>query len=266
MKYFDTHSHLNFPQYADDRDAVLERMEELGVWTITVGTAWHTSEEATWLAEKHKHIFATIGVHPTDSTENFDGSKYQTLLTPKVVGVGECGFDYFRKAKADVYAHQRMVFEAQIDFAIEHDLPLMLHVRASRGTQDAHEDALALLSDKQKTHGERVRGNAHFFTGSCEIAKHYWDMGFSIAVPGVITFTSDYNDVVREAPPTMLLSETDAPYAAPEPYRGKRNEPSYVVEIVKAIAKIREEKEEEVRDQLFHNACRVFNIPYTSAQ
>jgi len=263
MRYIDTHSHLHFRQYDEDRDDVLARMREQNVVTIAVGTSVDTSAGAVALAKEHPELVvgATIGVHPTDTNEGFDAKAYEPFLKEGVVvGVGECGLDYFRDNAAEAGKRQREVFEAQIAFAAEYDLPLMLHIRASAGSTDAHDEALDMLASWQKEKGERVRGNAHFFTSTPEIAKRYWDMGFTTAFPGVITFAAETQEAVKAAPLNMILSETDAPYAAPEPYRGKRNEPAYVVEVVKKIVEIRGGDEEKVSEALISNARRVFGV------
>ena len=137
----------------------------------------------------------------------------------------------------------------QIELANKLNKPLMLHIR------NAYEDALAIL----KSHA-KVKGDVHFFAGDWNIAKQFLDFGFTLSFTGVITFTHDYDEVIKNAPLDMLLSETDAPYVAPVPYRGKRNEPAYVVEVVKAIARIRGEDEEKVRTQLVANAKHLFGI------
>ena len=258
--YFDTHSHLQLSQFDTDRDAVLARMREKVVYTIAVGVGLETSKGAVALASTHGDIWATIGVHPTDTDEGFDPTAYEELLGPRVVGIGECGLDYYRTPKADVYQRQKEVFEAQIDFALAHDLPLMLHIRPSKGTQDAHEDALSILEAKYKEVGNKLRGNAHFFTGSLESAKRYWAMGFSTAFPGVITFAPEYADVVRACPPELILSETDAPYASPVPHRGERCEPAFVVDTVAALAQIRGEDLEMIKKRLISNANRIFGV------
>lgn len=259
-EYFDTHSHLQLSQFDIDRDEVLARMREKGVFTIAVGVGLETSKEATALANENQDIWATIGVHPTDTDEGFDPAAYEKLLSPRVVGIGECGFDYFRTPKAEVFEKQKQVFEAQVEFALAHDLPLMLHVRPSKGTQDAHEDALAILEAKYKEVGNKLRGNAHFFTGSLESARRYWAMGFSTAFPGVVTFAPEYEEIVRACPPELILSETDAPYASPVPHRGERCEPVYVADTVAALARIRGEDEETLKKRLVSNANRVFGI------
>jgi len=270
MLYIDTHSHLHFEQYAEDREAVLGRMRDQEVATIAVGVDFKTSREAVALAHEYPDVVlgATVGVHPNSASEGFEPAHYAGLFETHavpgargfVVGIGECGFDYFRVPRAEVYEREREVFEAQIAFAVESDLPLMLHVRPSKGSEGAHEDALAILRAAQKVHGEKVRGSAHFFTASLAIAKQYWNMGFTVAIPGVVTFAPEMHEVVRAAPLEMILSETDAPYASPVPYRGSRNEPAYVVEVVHTIASIRGAAREKVREQLALNAARVFGI------
>jgi TatD DNase family protein len=260
-EYFDTHSHVHFKQFDDDRDEVLARMREKSVWTIAVGTSLETSKEALALAKSESDVVraTTIGIHPT-TLEKFDASVFTELLDENVVGVGECGLDYFRGLRDELYLKQKENFEAQIEFAVKNDLPLMLHIRPSIGTEDAHIDALEIIKNFQKTHGEKVRGNTHFFTGTGEVAKQYVDMGFTIAFPGVITFAKETEEAVRAVPLRMILSETDAPYASPVPHRGKRNEPVFVVDTVKKIAEVKGEDLEKVKKTLVYNAIRVFNI------
>lgn len=261
MKYIDTHSHLYMEQFDDDRAAVLERMREEGVGTITVGVSLDTSKQAVALAESEGQVLgATVGVHPTDTNEGFDSADYAPLLSEHVVGVGECGFDYFRTPREEVYTRQREVFEAQVQFAAENDLPLMLHIRPSEGSTDAHDDALEVLRLHHKTYGNAVRGNVHFFTSTKEVARKYLELGFTIAFPGVVTFVPELHEVVRDVPLDMMLAETDAPYAAPVPHRGSRNEPIFVIDVIRAIAEIRGEDFETVAEQLRKNARHVFSV------
>lgn len=260
MRYIDTHSHPHFPHYDADRDAMLARMRAARVGTIAVGTSLETSKGAVAIASTHPDIWATIGVHPNDTSESFDASVFALLITERVVGIGECGLDYFRSNAETEGARQKEKFAAQIAFAVEHDLPLMLHVRPSKGSTDAYDDAIDMLKSAQATHGTRVRGNAHFFTGPLEIAQLYWDIGFTTAFPGVITCAPEVQEVVKAAPLDMILSETDAPYAAPIPHRGQRNEPAFVVQIVEAIADLKRMEHEVVRGKLIENAHRVFGL------
>lgn len=262
MHYIDTHSHLHFDQFSDDRQAIIDTMRIKNVSTIVIGTGLSTSTAAVTLAQEHPDVVvaATIGVHPTDFNEDFNAADYEPLLhSGVVVGIGECGLDYFRTPRTEVFDKQKALFEAQIQFALQHDLPLMLHVRPTKNSDDAHDDALAILKDFKMRHPmSTIRGTAHFFTGSLRAAQGYWDLGFCTSFPGVITFAKETEQVVREAPMELILSETDAPYAAPVPYRGSRCEPLHVIEVVHKIAAIKNMPVEDVTQKLFANTQRVF--------
>ncbi len=252
-KYFDIHSHLNFKDFEADIDAVIERLREAETHTIVVGTDYESSRWAVDLAQKYEGIYACIGVHPVDNpTRVFEREKFEELMkSPKVVAVGECGFDFFHAKKEEDFERQDKLFDEQIDFALEHDKPLMIHSRS------AYQELLEKLEGLKKVHGDKLRGNIHFFAGSLEEAQRFWAIGFTTSFTGVITFARDYDEVIRNAPIEMLMSETDAPYVAPAPYRGKRNEPSYVSEVVKKIAEIRGEDLELVSKELVGNALRM---------
>lgn len=259
-RYIDIHTHLNLEAFAEDWESVCDRALDAGVACINVGTGMQTSERAVELAHSHEEgIFATVGIHPThttgDASEPFMYEEYKALASnPKVVAIGECGLDYFRVSK-DSKKLQEEIFIAQISLANELGKPLMLHVRGSEGSVDAYEDALTIL----KTHA-KVLGNVHFFAGTYEIAKRFWDLGFTTSFTGVITFAHQYDEIIKHAPLEMLHAETDAPYVAPVPYRGKRNEPLYVKEVYKRIAEVRDEDEEKVREALLQNAVRMFGV------
>ncbi len=269
MKYFDAHAHPNFAAYGDDRAEVLARASEAGVGVNAVGTQLDTSKEAVALAEQYDNVWATIGLHPihtlrsrhdeqelgeggtafTSRGEAFDRAAYEEIgRHPRVIAIGECGLDYYRvdTSAKDVQAR---VFAEHIELANRLGKPLMLHIR------DAYDDALAVL----RAHAN-ARGNVHFFAGSWDTAKKFLDIGFTLSFTGVITFTHDYDEVVRNAPPDMLLSETDAPYVSPVPHRGRRNEPAYVAQVVRRIAEIRGERVDDVSVRLLANAERVFGI------
>ena len=267
-KFFDIHAHVNDAHFNEDRNAVLARMEAAGVWSIQVGTDRKTSQEAATMASfGGVGTYASIGIHPIDDRrERFIEPFFVDMLAGKrVVAIGECGLDYSRFADvSDVpleKARQKELFETQIDFALAHNLPLMIHCRDSdKALADAHRDVLATLSAKKNLGGAHLRGNIHFFSQTIDIAREYFALDFTISFTGVITFTHEYDEVVRLAPLDRIMSETDCPYVAPVPYRGKRNEPLYVEEIVKKIAEIRGEDFEIVRSALVQNALRVFNI------
>ncbi|MEK7118880.1 MAG: TatD family hydrolase [Patescibacteria group bacterium] len=280
----DIHSHLNDKRYANDLPEVLTRMREQDVASIVVGTDREMSERAIALAEANDNLWATIGQHPTDKHEEvFDEEWYaEKIKHPRAVAIGECGLDYCRlavrdeKVQGDTFQSQGVTSNFLVsdtpDFAAEkkrqHDLferqillaekvgkPLMVHGRSSKGTMDAYNDILEIL----KRH-PNVCGNVHFFVGNTDIAKQFLDLGFTVSFTGVLTFTHDYDEVVRYIPIDRIMSETDAPYVAPAPHRGLRNEPSYAAEVVKAIARIRGEEEGLVRETLVKNAYKAFKL------
>ncbi len=275
--FFDTHSHMHDKAFDEDREAIIKEMKQKGVGTITVGTGLKESREALALADEHDHVFAAVGLHPADNVlEEYDRDAFLKLAShEKVVAIGECGLDYHyienffdgekekkgiiwnKDAEAD---RQKRVFEEQVDLAVKVDKPLMLHGRPSKGSMDAYEDMLHMLESAKRKHGEKLRGNAHFFVGNIDIAKRFIDIGFTMSFSGVITFTHDYDDVVRYIPLSMMHAETDSPYATPAPFRGKRNSPLMVQEIVARIAVLREEPFEEVRSQLLENMRQLYKV------
>ncbi len=261
-KYFDIHSHLNFSTFNSDREEVVKRMCDKSVWTISVGTDLETSKEVVELANKYDNIFATVGLHP-DSHKGltFVEDDYRELVrNKKVVAVGECGLDYFRIGSDESdKKRQKENFERQIQFAIDNDLPLMLHFRPSGGAMDAYIDGIEILN----SYTDILRGNSHFFAGDLETAKRFLNIGFTLSFTGVITFAKSYDEIIKYAPLDMIMSETDAPFVAPVPHRGKRSEPVYVKEVVKHIAKIRKEDTEKVRKTLLNNAFKLFSINST---
>lgn len=262
MMYYDTHCHLDMERFADDREEVFARMQEADMIANTVGVDYASSRQAVSIAEKRENVYAVVGQHPVDNkTETFDSEAYKPLLAhEKVVAVGECGLDYFRTEPEDEKEKQRQreTLEAQVALAVECDMPLMLHCRPSNGTMDAYEETLDILERYNAEHGETLRGTAHFFVGDESIARRFFDIGFHVSFPGIITFVRDFDAVIRNAPQERILSETDAPFAAPEPHRGKRNEPAFVQHVVQKIADVRDEPVEQIRDQLVKNAKELF--------
>ena len=269
MKYFDAHTHTNFVAYNDDREQVILRAKDAGVGMNVVGTQFDTSKAAVVLAEKYDNVYATIGLHPVHTTKSyhdvnelgdggkeftsrgeiFDAKAYEALgRNPRVIAVGECGLDYYR-AEANTRELQKKTFIEQIELANKLEKPLMLHIR------NAYADAHDIL----KAHA-KVKGDVHFFAGNWDTAKKFLDIGFTLSFTGVLTFTHDYDEVVKNAPLDMILSETDAPYVSPVPHRGKRNEPLYVQEVVRAISRIRGEGMEEVSAQIMANSRRIFGL------
>jgi TatD DNase family protein len=267
MKFIDTHSHYNLHQFSGDREAVIARMEDAGVGTICVGIDEETSKMAIDIAAAHENIWAIIGQHPTEWEAVCNVEHFKKLAKQnKVVAIGECGLDYFREKEREHKDEQEKLFREQIELAIEMDLPLMLHIRpeqkvtpASLTGNDAYDDALRILEEYKNTN-PKLRGTAHFFAGDIEVAQRFLDLGFHISFSGVITFVKEYEEVVQFVSLDRILSETDAPFAAPAPYRGQRNEPAYVTEVVKKIAEIKGIPLEECEKQLLDNAKALFNL------
>lgn len=268
IKYIDAHSHVHFPQFEVDREEVLARMREAGVCAVTVGVDSKTSQEARDFAHAHG-LYATVGLHPSDNRkEPLDEDLFRELLKDnRVVAVGECGFDYTRFTidATEEKARQKDIFLRQMKLAGEAGKPVMIHCRASgkdsEQNTDAHEDAIAAIKEVQKEYPNLIP-ILHFFTGSPEIAARYTELGAYFSFSGVITFAEMYEKTVLLVPLDKILSETDAPYAAPVPHRGQRNEPAFVVSTLNHIAKIRGVSEEEMRVQVLQNAERIFGIKF----
>lgn len=266
VKYFDAHSHIHFPQYEADRSEVLARMKDAGVSTITVGCDSATSTGARDFAHAHG-LYATAGLHPSDNRkEILNEDLFRELLQDEcVVAVGECGLDYTRLGDTprEEKIRQKDIFVRQMKLAGEVGKPAMIHCRASgrdaEQNTDAHEDAIALIQEVQKEYPNLVP-ILHFFTGSPEIAAKYASLGAYFSFSGVVTFAPMYDKTILAVPIDRILTETDAPYASPAPYRGQRNEPSFVVHTLSYIADVRGIPEEEMRAQVLENVQRVFSI------
>ena len=276
LSFFDIHSHPHDKAFDADREQVILEMKLKGVGTIAIGTDKKESIQAVALTENHENIFASVGLHPADNvTEEFDYDFYKNLAqNKKVVAIGECGLDYFyvdsffeRDQKEKGITHskdaevdrQKRIFVQHINLASELTKPLMLHIRASKGSTDAYDDAIDILINA-KTLGKQVVGNIHFFTGTVDVANRFLELGFTVSFPGVITFAKEYDEVVKSVPLSMMHAETDSPYATPVPYRGKRNSPVYVEEVVKKIAELKNLNVEEVQTQLLENAQKMFKF------
>jgi TatD DNase family protein len=249
----DTHAHLQWQDYKDDFETMLENAKRAGVELIlNVGTTVKTSEEAIQIAERFDHIYATVGIHPHDSKEA-DAASISTLKElakhPKVMAIGEMGLDFF-------YEHspkekQIEVFEKQLEIAKELELPVSIHCR------EAFSAAFASLK-KIKI----KRGVFHCFTGTERDAKEAAQMGFYISISGIVTFkkSAGLQDVVKSIPLEHLMIETDCPFLAPEPYRGKRNEPAYIVETARKVAALKNIPLETVAKMTTENAKALFKF------
>lgn len=262
LEYIDIHSHIHDKEFDNDRTEVLARMLEAGVGTIAVGTDLASSEKAVALAEKESLVYATVGVHPTDKKEEFSLDLYKKLAgSKKAVAVGECGLDYFR-ARGNIEEEkkrQKKLFMNQIEFALSADLPLMVHGRPSQGSMDAYLDILQIFNSYENEK-RNLRGDIHFFAGDISIAKKFLDLGFTMSFTGVITFARDYDKVIRYISLDRIMAETDSPYVTPAPYRGKRNEPTYVIEVAKQIALIKGKDIGDIAPVLVKNTKKMFQI------
>jgi len=282
-KYFDAHTHVNFRAFDEDREAVIARALDNDTWMINVGTQIDTSRSAVELAHKYAEgVYAVIGLHPihtekshhdeqelgeggkefTSRGEIFDKDIYRELLKDdKVVAIGECGLDYYHMDEESI-EKQKKTFIEQIELANEIGKPLMIHTRNSSTdkTHNVYFDVWEILKKFPN-----VKGVFHFFAGSVEDMKRLVDIGYYISFAGPITYKPkieicDYIAVIKETPSDRILTDTDAPYVAPVPYRGKRNEPVYVKEIVKKIAEIKNIPEEEMAKIIVENTKRIFKI------
>src|SRR3989344_3637693 len=258
LKYFDSHCHLHFPQFDADRDAVLARMKEKDMGAVLIGTDLETSRAALELAKKHDFLWASVGLHPN---EKYIGLPYVDELEElakdsKVVAIGECGLDYFRSGGNDEEkAVQKERFEKQIALAQKLNKTLVVHCR------EAHDDMLRiLLSYSVELKNKSVPVVMHFFTGSGELAQKYLDLGSYLSFPGPVTYTDMYDESIRICQLDRMLIETDAPYAAPVPFRGKRNEPMYVEHVAAKIASVKGILVEEVALQTVLNSQRIFRL------
>ena len=280
--FIDIHAHVNFNAFKDDREAVIKRALDACVCMINVGTQVDTSRAAIELSEKYPEgVYAIVGLHPVHTAksyhdeeelgeggkefisrgETFDAAAYRNFLGhPKVVGIGECGLDYFRIEDESLRGRQEEAFRRQIELAIEFDKPLMLHLRSGSG-RSAYNDAFSILKTYHERHGSVVRGNLHFFAGSIEEARPFLDLGFTFSFTGVITFAREYAKIIEFLPLDRIMSETDCPYVSPTPHRGTRNEPLYVQEVVRKIAEIKKRGLDEVQNQILKTAAGFFKIP-----
>ncbi|MBN2197947.1 TatD family hydrolase [Candidatus Wolfebacteria bacterium] len=257
--FFDTHAHINFKEFKDDGDKIVKKTLESGVCFINVGAEYKTSKRAIEYASRYTEgVFAAVGLHPSHIwIEEFFIEKYRELaLNKKVVAIGEIGLDYYRidKNQEKTKEKQKEIFKKQIELALELDKPIIIHCR------DAHDDVLEILNSYFKIHKSKLRGIAHSFLGNYKQARKYRQMGFKIAFNGIITFARDYDKVILDTPIEDIVLETDCPYLTPVPYRGKRNEPLYVIEVAKKIAELKNLSLEKVAKETTKNAKKIFNL------
>jgi TatD DNase family protein len=249
----DSHAHLTAKTYRKDLDAVLRRAEEGGVHAIlTVGFDMASSEAGVSLAEKFAGVYAAVGIHPHDATTlNLAalGRLEELAESPKVVAVGEIGLDYYRDLSPR--RAQEDAFRLQIGLARELDLPIIVHDR------DAHERTMRVLKEESVT-----RGVMHCFSGDVNLARRAVDMGLYISFAGPITFNGKKAAaILGRIPEDRILVETDCPYLAPVPYRGKRNEPAYVRYVLERVAGILNRPVDEVDALTENNTRALFRLP-----
>lgn len=284
--FVDSHCHVHFRAYKDEQDALIQKTLESGVFMVTVGTDRVTSQEAILCAEKYDGVFATVGLHPehvidqtffdeNESAEHcpaevFDPAYYRGLAqSKKCVAIGECGLDYYRMPegidKDEAITKQKQTVRAHFDLANELDLPVVVHCR------DAYEDQLLINQEYLDAGKLSRRGVIHCFAGTIEQARAFVAQGFYLGFTGVITFPPRKTDAlidgltvvqqaIREIPIEHILIETDSPYLTPIPFRGKRNEPSYVKYVAEKIAEIRGITIEEIERTTTENAKRLFRL------
>ncbi|MBI2010664.1 MAG: TatD family hydrolase [Candidatus Colwellbacteria bacterium] len=280
-RLIDVHTHVQFAAFNEDAKEVIDRALANDIWFINVGTQKDTSKAAVEMAEKYeKGVYATIGLHPIHTSksyhdtkelspsfakatageegfvsrgEEFDVNYYKELgKNSKVVAIGECGLDYYRLTE-ETKEEQAKAFIAQIELAAELNKPLMLHCR------NAFPNLIRILNTKYNILTTPA-GVVHFFSGTKEDARQLMELGFYFSFGGVITFARDYDEVIKYIGLDRILLETDAPYVAPVPFRGKRNEPSFIIHTAAKLAEILGKTTEEVGETTTKNAFKVFNI------
>jgi TatD DNase family protein len=270
---FDIHTHVHFAAFAEDKNAVIQRALDAGVWMINVGTQRDTSRMAIETADAYDTgVYAAVGLHPIHTEKSYhdtqelgsDGAEFvsrgemfsydyykKLAVHKKVVAIGECGLDYYRLGE-DTKQTQSNTFLRHIQLAHDIQKPLMIHCR------NAFNDLIAILKSNFKYLKSNDPGVIHFFTGSTDDAKKLLDLGFLFSFGGVVTFARDYDDVLRYIPLDRIVLETDAPYVAPIPYRGKRNEPVYIAEVAKKISEVISIPEKTISTETTKNALRLF--------
>src|SRR5690242_10275977 len=259
MELIDSHAHIDFPQFAEDREAMLDRARAAGVSTllaIGTGPGPEKLDSALPFAEKHAWIYATVGIHPHEAkavTTNHLDELSKLAKHPKVIAWGEIGLDYFYDHSPRETQHK--VFRDQMALAQQAKLPIIIHCR------DAWADCMNMLEEHWEPTG--IGGILHCFTSTLEDAKHGLDMGLLISFAGNSTYPKAQNlrDIAKALPLEKILIETDSPYLAPQAYRGKRNEPAYVAEVARMLASVRDLSPDDVAAATAENFRRFFRLP-----
>ncbi len=267
--FIDSHAHLDGPRFDPDRDQVISRAREAGIANIlAVGTGDGpgTLDCAVKLGDQYDFVYATIGIHPHEAklAADADFRQLEALARkPKVIAWGEIGLDYYYDhSPRDI---QKNVFVQQMELARAAKLPIVIHCRPSDNSDNAWEDGLALIERHWKPSG--FGGILHCFTGAWPYAKRALDMGFMISFAGNVTFpkAQQIRDSAKAVPLDRMLIETDSPFLAPVPHRGKRNEPAYVKDVARQIGELRGLSTEEIGNQTSQNFRRFFSLPESGA-
>jgi TatD DNase family protein len=262
--FVDSHAHLEMDQFNADREPMIARAREAGVESIVAiasGTGPGSLDCGIQLAERHEFIYATIGIHPHEARLANDddfAELIQLAKRPKVIAWGEIGIDYFYDhSPRDV---QQQVFLRQLQLAQAARLPIVIHCRPSDGTDSAWEECLTMLQEHWATSG--LGGILHCFTGTWAHARRALDMGFMISFAGNITFpkAKQIRDAAKQVPLERMLIETDSPFLAPVPHRGKRNEPAFVKEVARQLGELRGVSTEEIGRQTSSNFYKFFKL------
>jgi len=265
--FVDSHAHLDGRQFDSDREEVISRARDAGVRSIVAignGDGPPTLDAGIKLAEMYPFLYATIGIHPHEArlaSDHAYAEMERLARHPKVIAWGEIGLDYF-------YDHsprdtQKQVFSRQMELAAAAKLPIVIHCRPSDNSENAWDDCLEMIRDQWAPHG--IGGVLHCFTGTWPQAKRALDMGFMISFAGNVTFpkAQQIRDAALEVPLDRMLIETDCPYLAPVPYRGKRNEPSFVKETARKLGELRGLSMEDIGEQTARNFYNFFKISET---
>ncbi|MCU0870105.1 MAG: TatD family hydrolase [Burkholderiales bacterium] len=252
LQYVDSHCHIDFPDFAEGASAVIERMRAASVThALCISVNLEDFPRVAAVAAGHEGVFATVGVHPDhEDGEEPDADRLVALAaTDKVVGIGETGLDYYRRPDRAPIQQQR--FRAHIEAACRVDKPLVIHTRS------AADDTLTLMREGG---ADRCGGVMHCFTETWDVAKAALDLGFHISFSGIVTFrnAAALRDVARQVPEDRLLIETDAPYLAPVPLRGKRNEPAFVPHVAACLAEVRGTSVDAIADRTAQNFFDLF--------
>lgn len=255
MDLIDTHAHLDLPEFQGDLDDVISRAQAAGMkYIITVGIDLDSSQRAVNIARQYRTVYAAVGIHPHESKKVTDSDWVvleRLLNEPKVVALGEIGLDFYKDYSPR--ETQKTVFQKQLTMAQQYHKPIILHCR------EAHQDCLEILNGLMS---ERVYGVAHCFSGSVTFARQYWEMGLYLSFAGPVTFPTAFRlrEVVKSVGVERLLLETDSPFLAPQPKRGQRNEPAYLIYCLAELARIYGRPDQEIAHITTLNAQRLFGL------